>query len=80
VNSVENALSDEQTISNDMVVSVNHSEAGVLKMLGVPYRFSDTPATINKAPPLLGEDNKEILQSIGYDNDQIDSLIKSEVI
>ena len=80
VNSVESALSDEQTIANDMVVSVNHSEAGVLKMLGVPYRFSDTPATINKAPPLLGEDNKEILQSIGYDNDQIDSLIKSEVI
>ena len=80
VNSVESALSDEQTLANDMVVSVNHSEAGVLKMLGVPYRFSDTPATINKAPPLLGEDNKEILQSIGYDNDQIDSLIKSEVI
>jgi len=80
VNSVESALSDEQTIANDMVVSVNHSEAGVLKMLGVPYRFSDTPATINKAPPLLGEDNREILQSIGYDNDQIDSLIKSEVI
>ena len=80
VNSVESALSDEQTVANDMVVSVNHSEAGVLKMLGVPYRFSDTPATINKAPPLLGEDNREILQSIGYDNDQIDSLIKSEVI
>ena len=80
VNSVESALSDEQTIANDMVVSVNHSEAGVLKMLGVPYRFSDTPATINKAPPLLGEDNREILQLIGYDNDQIDSLIKSEVI
>ena len=80
VNSVESALSDEQTLANDMVVSVNHSEAGVLKMLGVPYRFSDTPATINKAPPLLGQDNKEILQSIGYDNDQIDSLIKSEVI
>jgi crotonobetainyl-CoA:carnitine CoA-transferase CaiB-like acyl-CoA transferase len=80
VNSVESALSDEQTIANDMVVSVNHSEAGVLKMLGVPYRFSDTPATINKAPPLLGEDNREILQSIGYDNDQIDSLINSEVI
>ncbi|MEL0231768.1 MAG: CoA transferase [Hyphomicrobiales bacterium] len=80
VNSVESALSDEQTLANDMVVSVNHSEAGVLKMLGVPYRFSDTPATINKAPPLLGEDNREILQSIGYDNDQIDSLIKSEVI
>jgi crotonobetainyl-CoA:carnitine CoA-transferase CaiB-like acyl-CoA transferase len=80
VNSVESALSDEQTTANDMVVSVNHSEAGVLKMLGVPYRFSDTPATINKAPPLLGEDNREILHSIGYDNDQIDSLIKSEVI
>jgi len=49
-------------------------------MLGVPYRFSDTPATINKAPPLLGEDNREILQSIGYDNDQIEALAKAEVI
>tara|TARA_Y100000590_G_scaffold452259_1_gene595111 strand:+ start:94884 stop:96083 length:1200 start_codon:yes stop_codon:yes gene_type:complete len=80
VNSVESALIDEQTIANDMVVEVDHSEAGELKMLGVPYRFNKTPAVIDKAPPLLGEDNETILKSIGYSESQIKSLRSNNVI
>jgi len=80
VNSVESALSDEQTIANDMVVEIEHSQAGKLKMLGVPYRFSNTPAQIKKAPPLLGEDNNEILESLGYDAEKIKELRSKEII
>tara|TARA_B110000438_G_scaffold298115_1_gene345701 strand:- start:1870 stop:3069 length:1200 start_codon:yes stop_codon:yes gene_type:complete len=80
VNSVESALLDEQTIANDMVVEIEHSQAGKLKMLGVPYRFSNTPAQIKKAPPLLGEDNNEILESLGYDAEKIKELRSKEII
>ncbi|MFQ3360751.1 MAG: succinate--hydroxymethylglutarate CoA-transferase [Alphaproteobacteria bacterium] len=72
VNTVENALKDEQTLANDMVVEIEHPVAGTLKMLGVPYKFSDTPATVDLAPPLLGADTKEILESIGIDDDTLD--------
>jgi succinate--hydroxymethylglutarate CoA-transferase len=67
VNSVERALVDEQTLANDMVVEIDHSEAGRLKMLGVPYRFSDTPASVDLAPPLLGADTEEVLDNLGID-------------
>ena len=80
VNSVESALADEQTIANDMVVNIEHSEAGTLKMLGVPYKFSDTPAKIDKAPPLLGEDNNNVLSSLGYDEEYIKELHTKNVI
>ena len=80
VNSVESALADEQTIANDMVVNIEHSEAGTLKMLGVPYKFSDTPAQIDKAPPLLGEDNNDVLASLGYDEEYIKDLHTKNVI
>ena len=32
-----------------------------MKMLGVPYRFSDTAAGVELAPPLLGADTDDIL-------------------
>ena len=80
VNSVESALADEQTIANDMVVNIEHSEAGTLKMLGVPYKFPDTPAQIDKAPPLLGEDNNDVLSSLGYDEEYIKELHTKNVI
>jgi len=68
VNSVERALSDEQTIANDMVVEIDHPAAGALRMLGIPYRFSDTPAAVELAPPLLGADTDAILsQDLGID-------------
>ena len=49
-------------------------------MLGVPYKFSDTPAQIDKAPPLLGEDNNDVLSSLGYDEEYIKELHTKNVI
>ena len=68
VNSVERALVDEQTLANDMVVEIDHPAAGALKMLGIPYRFSDTTASVDLAPPLLGADTDAILKrDLGLD-------------
>ncbi len=81
VNSVERALVDEQTLANDMVVEIDHPAAGMMKMLGVPYRFSDTPAGVELAPPLLGADTDDILQNdLGADAATIDRYRKAGVI
>ena len=49
-------------------------------MLGVPYKFSDTPAQIDKAPPLLGEDNNDVLSSLGYDEEYKRTLHKERYL
>ena len=47
-----------------MVVDVGHATAGLLRMLGIPYRFSDTPAAINRPPPTLGADTDHVLAEL----------------
>ncbi len=55
INSVAQALSDPHAIAREMVRTVQHPTAGELKMLGIPFRFSDTPPSIRRAPPTLGQ-------------------------
>jgi crotonobetainyl-CoA:carnitine CoA-transferase CaiB-like acyl-CoA transferase len=81
VNSVERALADEQTRANDMVVEIDHPAAGALRMLGIPYRFSDTPAGVDLAPPLLGADTDAILGTdLGLDEATITRYREEGVI
>jgi crotonobetainyl-CoA:carnitine CoA-transferase CaiB-like acyl-CoA transferase len=60
VRSVADVLKDEQVAARDMVVSVAHPSIGEVRLLGTPYKFSDTPATVRRHPPLLGEHTEEI--------------------
>jgi crotonobetainyl-CoA:carnitine CoA-transferase CaiB-like acyl-CoA transferase len=32
-----------------------------VRLLGIPFKFSLTPATIRRHPPLLGEHTKDVL-------------------
>ncbi|MEP7198291.1 MAG: CoA transferase, partial [Chloroflexota bacterium] len=55
INTVNRALNDPQVLHRQMVVAVEHPTAGALKLLGVPYKFSETPAAVKTAPPTLGQ-------------------------
>ena len=50
-------------------------------MPGIPTKFSDTPASVRRAPPLLGQHTEEILQGeLGYDAPRIAALRSEKVI
>lgn len=81
INTVSDALADPHTKACNMVVEVEHSTAGPVKLLGIPYTLSDTPAGITKPPPALGEHTREVLSSIlGMESDQIDLLKRDGVV
>jgi len=61
INSVAEALETEQAKARDMIASVDHSTAGQIRLLGAPFKFSDTPTAIRRPPPLLGEHTDEVL-------------------
>ena len=48
-------LGHEVVDEADVVVNLCGS-----RLLGIPYKFSDTKATIRRHPPLLGEHNVEV--------------------
>ena len=63
---VQELLDDEQVIANEMVVELEHSKAGIVRMAGPMVRMSETPLQPQFASPALGEHSEEILAFLGY--------------
>ena len=81
INSVADALDDPHTAARDMIETVEHPTIGALKMLGIPFKFSDTACSVRRAPPTLGQHNDEILKGeLGLDEKAIAELRQEKVI
>ena len=81
INSVAEALEDPHTAARDMIATVEHSTIGALKMLGIPFKFSETACSVRRPPPTLGEHNDEILAGeLGLDKKAIAELRRAKVI
>jgi crotonobetainyl-CoA:carnitine CoA-transferase CaiB-like acyl-CoA transferase len=81
INSVSQALNDPHTTARQMVETVAHPTIGELKMVGIPFKFGDTPASVRRAPPTLGQHTDEILhRELGLDAAAIAALRQEKVI
>ncbi|MBK4736656.1 CoA transferase [Noviherbaspirillum sp. DKR-6] len=80
VNTIGEALSHPQTLARDMVVDLEHPQAGATKALGCPIHFSETPTSITRHAPMLGEHTRELLREYGYDDAQIDGFVANGVV
>jgi len=81
INTVAQALDDPHTEARQMVETIPHPTVGALRMLGIPFKFSGTPAAVRRAPPLLGEHTDEILHhELGLDDAAITALREKKVI
>jgi crotonobetainyl-CoA:carnitine CoA-transferase CaiB-like acyl-CoA transferase len=77
VHSIGEALSHPQALARDMVVELDHPVAGKTRAIGAPIKFSDTPCSVTRHAPSLGEHTREVLAEHGYTEAQIDALIAS---
>jgi len=68
-------LAHPQTLARGMVVETEHPRAGRVRSLGLPVKFSQTPGTVRRPAPLLGEHTYEVLQEVGYSRAEIDALV-----
>jgi crotonobetainyl-CoA:carnitine CoA-transferase CaiB-like acyl-CoA transferase len=66
INTYPETLADPHVLARDMVVELVHPGAGAIQALGVPVKLSDTPWSVDRAAPMLGEHNAEILTELGY--------------
>jgi crotonobetainyl-CoA:carnitine CoA-transferase CaiB-like acyl-CoA transferase len=81
INSVAEALDDPHTAARDMIASAEHPTIGTLRMLGIPFKFSETACAVRRPPPLLGEHTEEILaDELGLDAGAIAQLRRDKVV
>ena len=80
INTYPEALGDAHTLARDMVVDLVHPGAGDIKALGVPVKLSDTPGGVDRAAPMLGQDNAAILTELGYTEAEQQALKSDGII
>jgi glutaryl-CoA transferase len=81
VQSVDQVFQAPQVLHRDMLMEVEHPTAGNVRMAGIPVKFSVTPASVRRPPPLLGEHNGEILKNwLGMSTEAIDELKREKII
>jgi formyl-CoA transferase len=80
VRTLAEALEDEQTLVNRMIVEFEHPTAGTVKTLDAPIHLSSTPATVRYVPPRLGEHNGEVLRDHGFTDDEVAALSGAGVL
>lgn len=71
INSIDKVLTHPQVLNREMVVEVEHPTIGLIKLLGIPMKFSETQGSVYMAPPLLGQHNLEVAQELGYSEEDV---------
>jgi crotonobetainyl-CoA:carnitine CoA-transferase CaiB-like acyl-CoA transferase len=57
-----------------MVLEMNHPTLGILKQIGFPIKFSETPAQIRNLGKVVGSDTQRIMEELGYSHEDIERL------
>ena len=78
---INDVVKDPHLIERDMFTTVNHTNAGPVKVVNFPVKFSQTPVKILHAAPVIGQHNREVLREIlDFDDEQIETLKRVNAI
>jgi len=76
------ALDGDLVAAREMVVELDQPGAErPVRLLGVPFKLSRTPADPVRAPgPSLGEHTRQVMAEVGYSSEEIDALLESGAV
>jgi len=77
VKDIRRAAEDPQVKHMGMLTSYQHPKAGSVRVPAPAVKMSETPATIDRPAPLVGQHGREILAEFGVPPAEIEALIAS---
>ena len=80
VNTPENVCDDPQVRGSGIIWNGEHPVAGKYRQPIHPIQFEQTPASIRRHAPVLGEHTEEVLNELGFDAVEIQQLREQAAI
>lgn len=80
VNRVQDLYTDPQYAYRGIWQAIDHPEMGSFHYQGPPFQLSETPATLDRPSPCLGEHNERFfVEILGTPRDEYDALVEEGV-
>ena len=76
----EGVFADPAVQEADVIEEVEHPTAGRVRLLRFPLEFSSGRAAIRRIPPASGEHTEEILQELGYTQEEVGRFRQGKVV
>ncbi len=81
IHRLDEVFQDRQVRESGMIESIQHPTIGTLELAASPLRMSGLPeGAARRAPPLLGQHSREILQDLGLADARIAQMLASGLV
>lgn len=81
VNTLDGVFADPQVLARGMKRALSHPKLGEVPTVGNPLKLKLTPVDYRSAPPLLGEQSRQVLETVlGLSTEKIDALVGEGVV
>ena len=80
INNIADVYADPQVQAREMMVEMEHPQAGRVRNIGIPVKLSETPGSVRRPAPTLGQHTNEVLAEFGYSSDDITKLRESGAV
>ncbi len=74
------ASEDPQVRHMNAIATYDHPTAGRVKVVAPAVKMSETPATIERPAPRVGEHTREILAEFGFEPAEIDAFVENDSV
>jgi len=79
VPTIDEIVSDEE-LHRGMITTAQHPLIGEYRVVGPSIRFSETPMTVRRHAPMVGEHTREVLTELGYNEVQIEAMLAAGAV
>lgn len=77
VNSLDELVDDPHLVQSGFWQEFDHPDEGRVRMCSPPMNFSETPASIRRLAPRLGEHSVEVLREAGLEESLIEEMLEA---